>query len=75
MACRNPEYGLLNCDNSPTKSHLISLKDDKKAGYYDMNFGKRRELYNVIKDPDCVVNLASNLVYSEIKDSLFFSTE
>ena len=23
----NPEYGLLNCDNSPTKSHLISLKE------------------------------------------------
>jgi hypothetical protein len=72
----NPEYGLLNCDNSPTKTHLINLKDDKKKGYYyDINFGKRpeEELYNVTKDPDCIVNLASNLAYSKIKDSLWLS--
>ena len=75
----NPEYGLLNCDNSPTKSHLISLKGDQKMGdyYYDINFGKRsgEELYNVIKDPDCVINLANKLVYYDIKDSLWLRLE
>ena len=72
----NPEYGLLNCDNSPTKSHLISLKGDQKMGnYYQMSFGKRpeEELYNIIEDPDCFVNLADNINYSKIKDSLWQS--
>jgi len=72
----NPEYGLLNCDNSPTKNHLISLKDDQKMGnYYQMSFGKRpeEELYNIIEDPDCFVNLADNINYSKIKDSLWLS--
>ena len=45
--------------------------------YYKINFGKRsgEELYNVIKDPDCVINLANKLVYYDIKDSLWLRLE
>ena len=45
------------------------------GNYYQMSFGKRpeEELYNIIEDPDCFVNLADNINYSKIKDSLWLS--
>jgi len=59
-AC-NPETGYLNVDASPTKSlildaHRLSSGDIPWA----LCFGKRpaEELYDLRKDPDCVVNLA-----------------
>ena len=36
----NPEYGFLNCDNSPTKNLIVGLKNDKiLSDYYEMSFG------------------------------------
>jgi len=57
----NPETGYLNCDGSPTKSMLLDMKRrNEKAFYWSLNFGKRRpvELYDISKDPNCLINLA-----------------
>ena len=70
----NPEYGFLNCDNSPTKKIIIELKNDKiLSKFYEMNFGKRplEELYEINKDPDCINNLAKKTNYKKLKDSLW----
>ena len=64
----NPETGYRNCDNSPTKSFLLS-KFDK---YYRMSFGKRpaEELYLVGEDPDNLHNLAYDQRYAQTKREL-----
>lgn len=57
----NPEYGFLNCDGSPTKSYLTNLQPgDEEYSFFQMNFDKRpeHELYNIKKDPHCIINLA-----------------
>jgi hypothetical protein len=69
----NPETGYLNTDGSPTKTWI--LNDRRKHGrsqYWDWNFGKHpeEELYKIADDPDCVVNLASQSGYTEIKEQL-----
>ncbi|WP_136060262.1 alkaline phosphatase family protein [Pontiella sulfatireligans] len=59
----NPEYGLRNCDGSPTKSYLTGLApSDADYRYYEMCFGKRpeEELYQRDKDRHCINNLAAN---------------
>ena len=74
----NPEYGFLNCDNSPTKSFIMSLKNDVlMSKYYKMNFDKRseEELYQISQDPECLINLAYTNNYKEIKDSLWLKLE
>jgi len=57
----DPEYGYMNCDDSPTMRYLIGLQPSSPDyKYYFMSFGKRveEELYDLISDPDCVNNLA-----------------
>ncbi|MDF7824832.1 sulfatase [Pontiellaceae bacterium B12227] len=69
----NPEFGLRNCDGSPTKTYLTDLKPgDTEYKFYDMSFGKRpeEELYQVQKDPDCMTNLAGNPEYDAVKKQL-----
>lgn len=70
----DPEYGLLNCDASPTKSYLTGLSMlDPDYRYYEMSFGKRpeEELYDVVEDPDCVRNLAKDPAMKSIKTQLW----
>lgn len=70
----DPEYGLLNCDGSPTKSFLTQLSDgDPDFRFYQMSFGKRpeEELYDMVKDSDCVHNLAGHADYKQIKSRLW----
>jgi arylsulfatase A-like enzyme len=65
----DPIYGYNNVDDSPTKSYLIGLNSaDKDFKYYEMSFGKRPEdeLFDVIKDPDCINNLASDPKYAQV---------
>ncbi|NOX99603.1 MAG: sulfatase [Verrucomicrobia bacterium] len=59
----NPETGYRNCDDSPTKSVILS-KFDK---FYRMSFGKRpeEELYRIDSDPRCMENLADNAEYKK----------
>ena len=69
----NPEYGLRNCDNSPTKSFLTSIpKDSPDYTYYELSFGKRppEELYRIDKDPHCMENLAGNPEYKAVREGL-----
>ncbi len=49
-----PEFGLLNCDGSPTKSFLTNLSmGDDDYRFYEMSFGKRpaEELYDIRTGP------------------------
>ena len=64
-------YG--DIDNGPTKTYMIEHKDDPKvAPLFELGFGKRpaEELYDVLKDPDQVNNLAANTAYFEVKQRL-----
>lgn len=69
----NPEYGYRNCDNSPSKSYLTSLKpEDKDYSLYELGFGKRpkEELYLIKEDPHCINNVAENNKYKDVKIKL-----
>ncbi|MBD3375553.1 sulfatase-like hydrolase/transferase [candidate division KSB1 bacterium] len=60
-------------DGSPTKSWIMSIRDDTQyRKYWDWTFAKRpaEELYEINKDPLQLNNLAGNSKYKEIKDGL-----
>jgi N-sulfoglucosamine sulfohydrolase len=70
----DPQYGLMNCDDSPTKSYLTGLSlGDPDYRYYEMSFGKRpaEELFDIENDPDCVNNLANTPEYAATKLQLW----
>lgn len=70
----DPEYGLLNCDDSPTKSFLTALAPGTpEYSWYELSFGKRpaEELYDIASDPDCVTNLADSPMFAETKAALW----
>lgn len=57
----NPETGYLTVDASPTKTFILETR--RAAGrdpFWTLCFGRRPavELYDLRRDPDCVVNLA-----------------
>ncbi|MBE0673586.1 MAG: sulfatase [Bacteroidales bacterium] len=70
----NPETGYMNCDGSPVKSQILELyRQGRNRLYWDLAFGKRiskEELYNVSEDQECMVNLAGDANYQELKSSL-----
>lgn len=70
----NPEFGFLNCDDSPTKSYLTELSmAHADYHYFELSFGKRpeEELFDMETDPDCVNNLASHTSYAAVKRQLW----
>ncbi len=74
----DPQYGLLNCDNSPTKKYLTGLSmGSVDYPFYEMSFGKRpsEELYDMAVDPDCVRNLAGNETHAAVKARLWRQLE
>lgn len=74
----DPEYGLLNCDNSPTKSYLTGIPEgSSEYGFYLMSFGKRpeEELFDITRDPDCIRNLASDPAFAGTKAKLWTQLE
>lgn len=69
----DPEFDYMNCDDSPTKTYLIEQNAaTPDYGYYMLSFGKRvdEELYDMVKDPDCVKNLAQIPAFSKIKTEM-----
>jgi N-sulfoglucosamine sulfohydrolase len=58
----NPETGLGNCDDGPTKSWIV----ENKGAFYDLCFGYRpeEEFFNIKDDPQCLKNLAGNPQYA-----------
>ena len=70
----DPQYGLLNCDSSPTKTYLEAiLKSDPEYRFYEMSFGKRpqEELFHIASDPDCINNLANHPELQQTKTRLW----
>ncbi|WP_199226793.1 sulfatase [Opitutus sp. ER46] len=71
-AC-NPETGYLNCDGSPTKTHILQHRlDPAGRRHWELCFGKRpaEELYDLRRDPDCLENLAPDAAHAAIRDRL-----
>ena len=68
----NPETGYLNCDGSPTKTLILDQRRNGETKYWKLNFGKRRqtEFFDLIKDSDCVNNLAGNPKFFKIEKDL-----
>ena len=69
----NPETGYLNCDGSPTKTECLKArKQTGKQKYWQMSFDKRpsEELYQIVKDPECIHNLADKPKYESLKSKL-----
>ncbi len=69
----NPETGYLDCDGSPTKSFILSMRRAGiSADYWKLSFGKRsdEELYDLGQDPECLTNLAENAGYNSMKRKL-----
>ncbi len=69
----NPETGYLNTDGSPTKSVVLNLRrSGENYNYWQLNFGKRpnEELYNLLKDPFCMENLAEEVSWMVAKTYL-----
>ena len=66
----NPETGYMNVDGGPTKTEILKARrNPKTAHYWQLAFGKRdtEELYDIKKDPDCMVDLAGKPEYELLK--------
>lgn len=63
--CGNPELGLKDTDDSPTKRLIEECGDGNP--YWQHAFGKRpaEQLFDLSDDPDCITNLASEAKYSK----------
>ena len=58
--CGNPELGLKDTDNGPTKKLLEDAGEQDR--FWQLCFGKRpaEEFYDLSADPDCLKNLAAD---------------
>jgi N-sulfoglucosamine sulfohydrolase len=68
--CGDPELGLKDTDNGPTKQFIEGLGMD--SVYWQHAFGIRptEQLFDVVADPDCVTNLADLPKYEKTKADL-----
>jgi arylsulfatase A-like enzyme len=69
----NPVTGYLNCDGSPTKTEILMMnRKEQNKSFWQLSFGRRpaEELYNIKEDPDCMINLATNEKFNQIKSQL-----
>jgi len=64
----NPETDFGNCDPGPSKEVVKALG----GHFYELCFGKRLpdELYRLSDDPECVRNLANDLAFKDVLQSL-----
>ena len=69
----NPETGFMNVDNSPTKSRILELHEQGTDFYFNESFGKRplEQLFDVVKDPYCMTNLADDEEHQTLKAALW----
>lgn len=69
----NPETGYLNTDGSPTKTEILILRrEGKDTHLWEMAFGKKpqEELYKISVDPECLINLALNPIFDDLKNEM-----
>jgi len=62
-----------DCDNSPSKSEILSRREEPEiAPYFKLAFGKRpaEELYDLSKDPGQVNNVAGRPHYANLQKKL-----
>lgn len=70
----NPETGYMNVDAGPTKSLILNMRrSGRSREFWELSFGKRNEeeLYNIITDPDCMINLSGDPDFSSVKQDLW----
>jgi N-sulfoglucosamine sulfohydrolase len=69
-----PYCWLGDCDNGPAKTYMVEHReqDEQHRLLYNLAFGKRppEELYDCLKDPEQLVNLAEDPAYARIKEQL-----
>ncbi len=69
-----PHSGYKDIDDSPTLQFLVDKAEDSAAGrYLQLAVAKRpsEELFDIKKDPGCLVNLADNLEFTDVKRDLW----
>lgn len=69
----DPVTGYMNIDGSPTKTEVLNSRHNPATKkYWDLSMGKRgeRELYDIRKDPLCMVNLADKEEYKETMERM-----
>ncbi|MHC4644345.1 MAG: sulfatase family protein [Planctomycetota bacterium] len=69
-------YGDINA--GPAKTYMIEHRDDPEvAPLFELGFGKRpaEELYDVVKDPWQISNLADDVAFAKVKAGLMFQLE
>lgn len=69
----NPETGYMDTDGGPTKTAILEAnRNGKETDKWQLAFGKRpeEELYQIDKDPFCMVNLASDPAFATVKSNL-----
>lgn len=69
----NPETGYMNVDGSPTKTEILKARRKPETEHYwKLSFGKRQseELYNIKKDPDCMIDLSGKAEYLDLKSRM-----
>lgn len=67
------KYIYADIDDSPTKSYLIkNFKNSATDKYYDAAFSKRPEyeLFDIIEDPACMINLVDSKIHQQIFENL-----
>lgn len=73
----NPETQFTNCDGSPTKDLILEMNEQGQDYYFNLCFGKRpfEQLFDVVKDPECMENLADKEDFAALKESLWKELE
>lgn len=69
----NPETGYMNVDGGATKTEILKARrHPETAHYWQLSFGKRgaEELYNIKKDPNCIVDLSGKTEYHSLKQKM-----
>ncbi|MCD7850253.1 MAG: hypothetical protein LUH63_11230 [Parabacteroides sp.] len=69
----NPETGYLNVDGGPTKTEVLKSRRNPDTMYYwELSFAKREseELYNIVKDRECLDNLVKLPEYKVLKGQM-----
>lgn len=68
--CGNPETGYRDTDGSPTKDAVIALTNQSAVWQACFGFRPAEELYDLSRDPDCMVNLMLNPEYKETGEKM-----
>ncbi len=67
------QWAFTDIDACPTKSFIVENHEDEKYGkYFELAVGKRPEyeMFDVVKDPACLTNLANNPEFTGVLDEM-----